>query len=1737
MKRGIYWNNKLYGIIFIGFLLFSGSMMVFLDFFQEKDYEDVEYFILVNDGVFSYLDSKGYNLEFTTQINGVLLKESKTSVESKQIVIESENPFGKTLFVFDRLNSKEVKFSINHQGNIQRDYEFSMILVNKGLKMHRSKPILAWQSGYLDFNDMQVEEGFKIDQNWWSKDIILMVDFLNTADFYIDPLLSQDLVLDSVDVTRFDVFQGILENQTDFFWDTTNITNWSQWNSANEQEFGVYSDSLLQNADFEENYDSSLFDSSIDDDFGAWYSKDGSVSSANNSITSAFYETDYDLDSYQNDIIYHLDFNDNASDSGNPIRLYDNSNISRSFDDCAYFRSMNAENTNKSSFNTAANYSFEFTSYGWGQWSYVNNSHLQAFLSFNNTGASDLPFSLSAWVNIDQNVWDLGQSRANEIISKYWSSFNWREYRFYQGANDELRFELANWNSGSDKIEIATVKPLSLDEWHFVVATYDGNLLENGMKIYIDGKEAATVSASAGTYTGQTFRSQQVAFGSRGINGWGCDFNGYDEAIIWNSSLPAPFVKKMYYASPYSNTIIPLSVWDEDSLTFGDKGIFQDASQGYTFSKNSYDDRLLDINFDGSFTQNVLENADFNNGNDGNWTLISGVISSNRVQNNYGGGAIGFRDCAVYQDIWIDTNSITQVSCTSVKYAGIDMQIVVRLYFSDGSFAEEYTTPGTGMTTCYLSLSNIPANKIAIRLWLEIDMQALENQGQSLDNAILSVNNTRSNVLGDTFHECKGFYENDPSFVSSYNSDAGGSLNLTKNGAIEFVNFTDWDKLSFGDGSSDVAFSLEAWVYVTTDSLTDFVILAKSNPSSDFEYSLSLNRTASNIFYPYFILMNVTDNQTFIKSQSDVSFSIGNWNHLFATYNGNSSSSGLSIFLNGSLVSQTRSSSGSYVAMNNTDSDFTIGSSFIGANMKIDDVVVYNAVIPIERIELSYNQAPFAFPAFNNTDGGRFSINGRFLALNSSESVSQDVFLDSDNLTNILFDSLFAGYDDPSEGLIVTLSYSDASNTTQVFSHEAQAYWYGNSSLGMLGKEEFTNISSGKTIISINFLSNNSVSDCFLDNIFFNYSIDFDFHSLDEFVWKPIGLDEYSVSGTAQQRSWFFHHRNDSAYRSSGIFTNNSFMSLDHDNTWIIELNLTFNPYSAFWNDLSFAGGIQLHFLDSSNDSLSFVDLIDNSTSSGLHQVGGSLFYNTSTSSGVFAKDHEYDSSNYNLTNELLRIKKVDDLLFVNYPESLDFGGNWTSIGNTSVIFQQGNPVNLGILFFRNTSTRSMDYPNINSTNKDYFTAGNDYSENFTGISVPEYSRYVFDSPMSISSLNFSYYEAITTDETNIIIGDLYGFLVSGSNQVFYEFNYTIAYPNDAEVWNYHNHSFLMPHNYTFVNTTFGDGTVKTIISGFSISSFNGTHDEYSYEDIVNGTFTWFFLTSNAIVNFIINPQWSINGTLTNQNLIEYNIRVANGSTGLLNYPVNISLKNTNEEILYSVQEVTGLDGWLNSSFNQQVEMLADHEFWVCATGINQSFLGYAVDYYLAYNDWVDPVISDLVYNASLTAGTTWHLSADISDNWTNQSDLTVQMKWSFISSSSYDRTSNLNLESGLFTLSIIGQDADESLWFKIQATDNLSNQVETATFQVDWVTEEEEPTPGPGNGVAPAARPAVADGGIDPIFLIIVFAAGAIMVAVIGYAVMKRVVVRTRKVETREVITTIGRFGRSKEKIEEKGG
>jgi hypothetical protein len=374
--------------------------------------------------------------------------------------------------------------------------------------------------------------------------------------------------------------------------------------------------------------------------------------------------------------------------------------------------------------------------------------------------------------------------------------------------------------------------------------------------------------------------------------------------------------------------------------------------------------------------------------------------------------------------------------------------------------------------------------------------------------------------------------------------------------------------------------------------------------------------------------------------------------------------------------------------------------------------------------------------------------------------------------------------------------------------------------------------------------------------------------------------------------------------------------------------------------------------------------------------------------------------------------------------------------------------------------------------------------------------------------------------------------------------NYTISEPDSYQEWLYHNHSFYVPYNYTFINVTFGNGITKSIISGFQLVSFNVSHNQVIYEvyspDSIEGNFTWFFLTGNAITDLIINPQWSINGTLTNQSLIQYNIRVANDSIGISAYPLNITIKNSNETILFSVEDTTGIDGWLNSSFDEEFVMETDHQYWIVVTGLNSSFLGYAVDYFLGYYDWNAPVIASMTYDETLAAGSNWALDVSLSEDHTNISDLTVTMYYSYISSTSEDLEDSLSFADNLWSISLNGRDADTTIWFRIEAIDNVSNVVSSATLSSTWELPVEPDvggdTGGGGNGGTPAAAVS-ADGGDDDLMLILVFAAGAIMVAVLGYAVMRRVTVRTRRVETREVVTSIGRFGRSKEKIEEKGG
>jgi hypothetical protein len=327
------------------------------------------------------------------------------------------------------------------------------------------------------------------------------------------------------------------------------------------------------------------------------------------------------------------------------------------------------------------------------------------------------------------------------------------------------------------------------------------------------------------------------------------------------------------------------------------------------------------------------------------------------------------------------------------------------------------------------------------------------------------------------------------------------------------------------------------------------------------------------------------------------------------------------------------------------------------------------------------------------------------------------------------------------------------------------------------------------------------------------------------------------------------------------------------------------------------------------------------------------------------------------------------------------------------------------------------------------------------------------------------------------------------------------------------------------------------VVSGFELNSINSTHDRIVFEDMVNGTFNWFFLTENAVTNLLINPD-EFNGTLNNVSVVDYNIEVANGSIGIPNSPVKIEIIDFAGTILDSDNKSTNANGWLNSTTDTiQFSYSANNTYWLRASSLNETFRGVMVKRFYAYNDWSAPVVNNIVYEDSLVAGDFFVCDIYVVDDYTELADLSLIMDYSFVSSGTLTETSALSLEGDHYEVSLIGQDAGTTIWFQITILDNLSNSFESIIYQAEWlVAEEVAPSGGgDGNGVSPVVgQPS--GGGIPDVVLLLLFASGAIATAVVGYAVLQRVQVRTRRVETREVITGLGTFGRTQEKIVVKG-
>jgi len=179
------------------------------------------------------------------------------------------------------------------------------------------------------------------------------------------------------------------------------------------------------------------------------------------------------------------------------------------------------------------------------------------------------------------------------------------------------------------------------------------------------------------------------------------------------------------------------------------------------------------------------------------------------------------------------------------------------------------------------------------------------------------------------------------------------SLNF--DGTNDILNCGDSNDFSFGNGTTDSAFSISAWINVSTLLFAPKPIASK-NESAEQEYTFYVASDGKLYFILYDTLGGSSDHAT-IQSASAGTITTGSWFHVVATYSGNGSTSGMSMFVNGSALSTTASSN-NYTAMDNGTGSFLIGHDQAGRKTfsgNIDEVSIWDKELSASDVTSLYN--------------------------------------------------------------------------------------------------------------------------------------------------------------------------------------------------------------------------------------------------------------------------------------------------------------------------------------------------------------------------------------------------------------------------------------------------------------------------------------------------------------------------------------------------------------------------------------------------------------------------------------------------------------------------------------------------------------------------------------------------------------------------------------------------------------
>lgn len=189
---------------------------------------------------------------------------------------------------------------------------------------------------------------------------------------------------------------------------------------------------------------------------------------------------------------------------------------------------------------------------------------------FNNGIGSDLPFSVSAWVKLDNIT-------AKRVVSKD-TSTSAREYLLGTSGNGKFNMLLG---TGSVNINCQNNTALNTTDWYHVVSTYDGSKTAAGIKVYVNGDASSLSTSTAGSYTGMPQTNGNLEIGRfANLHSF---FDGFiDEVSIFDYELSQIQVSAIYNNKVVNNigALEPLGWWRMGDNDNGQGPIITDQGSG-----------------------------------------------------------------------------------------------------------------------------------------------------------------------------------------------------------------------------------------------------------------------------------------------------------------------------------------------------------------------------------------------------------------------------------------------------------------------------------------------------------------------------------------------------------------------------------------------------------------------------------------------------------------------------------------------------------------------------------------------------------------------------------------------------------------------------------------------------------------------------------------------------------------------------------------------------------------------------------------------------------------------------------------------------------------------------------------------------------------------------------------------------------------------------------------------------